>query len=383
MKKLRPWICISILLATVLTICLYGFAYLLVVPLPFLPKYNEPDRAIIKNIINNWENVNIYTPTEMPEKVEDIIKQPEIVVNTSEEEFYSLFSEIDRETLTTYLSENQADLGNGYGKLFIDKVDSANTPTGIKTIHGDDVLAIDAYDNIIIIGVTVGNTTGKLAILKDKMQLGMALVSDINYWAPIAELAKSEKAILAINASGANYNKANNYYTIHGLSKRNGEIIRKSSSIDNVIGFTADGDLQVGADANIDELYNAAEFGPILIADGNTINSYKENDSKMARTAIGQTSNGDVLMLVVDGDEADGKTGATLSELANVFKKYNAYNAGNLSGGSRSVMYWNGRIVNKAKGNNGKGMLLSNAFVVKTAIDFDDLNKSKQDTIKD
>ena len=59
------------------------------------------------------------------------------------------------------------------------------------------------------------------------------------------------------------------------------------------------------------------------------------------RTAIGQKSDGTVLLLVTDGRGASGHLGATASDLIRIMKKYGAVNAANLDGGSSSTMYYN------------------------------------------
>ena len=59
------------------------------------------------------------------------------------------------------------------------------------------------------------------------------------------------------------------------------------------------------------------------------------------RTAIGQRSDGTVLLLVTDGRGANGHLGATAKDLIKIMKQYGAINAANLDGGSSSSMYYN------------------------------------------
>ena len=58
------------------------------------------------------------------------------------------------------------------------------------------------------------------------------------------------------------------------------------------------------------------------------------------RTAIGQRKDGTMLILVTDGRGANGHLGATASDLIEVMKKYDAFNAANIDGGSSSAMYY-------------------------------------------
>ena len=63
------------------------------------------------------------------------------------------------------------------------------------------------------------------------------------------------------------------------------------------------------------------------------------------RTAIGQCENGDLLLLVLDG-RSSKTLGATLNDVVDIMKERGAVNAGNLDGGSSSVMVWEGEIIN-------------------------------------
>jgi len=62
------------------------------------------------------------------------------------------------------------------------------------------------------------------------------------------------------------------------------------------------------------------------------------------RTAIGTTTEGELLILEVDGEE-DTAQGLNLTETATWFKQLGAYNAVNLDGGGSSVAYYNGKVV--------------------------------------
>jgi exopolysaccharide biosynthesis protein len=60
------------------------------------------------------------------------------------------------------------------------------------------------------------------------------------------------------------------------------------------------------------------------------------------RTAIGQRTDGAILLLVTDGRGASGHLGATASDLIGIMQQYGAVNAANLDGGSSSTMVYNG-----------------------------------------
>ena len=63
------------------------------------------------------------------------------------------------------------------------------------------------------------------------------------------------------------------------------------------------------------------------------------------RTAIGQRSDGAILMLVIDGRQVIS-LGATMEDLVDIMLEYGAVNACNLDGGSSSLMWFEGNYVN-------------------------------------
>ncbi|MEG1027186.1 MAG: phosphodiester glycosidase family protein, partial [Oscillospiraceae bacterium] len=63
------------------------------------------------------------------------------------------------------------------------------------------------------------------------------------------------------------------------------------------------------------------------------------------RTAIGQRADGAVLLLVIDGRQPHS-LGANLKDLADIMIEHGAINAGNLDGGSSTMMYYEGKLAN-------------------------------------
>lgn len=63
------------------------------------------------------------------------------------------------------------------------------------------------------------------------------------------------------------------------------------------------------------------------------------------RTAIGQTQDGRILLLVTDGRGANGHLGATAADLIEIMADNGAVNAANLDGGSSTSMYYNGEYL--------------------------------------
>lgn len=86
-------------------------------------------------------------------------------------------------------------------------------------------------------------------------------------------------------------------------------------------------------------------FGPMLIVNGEVVLPENNPGGLNPRTAIGQRSDGAMLLLVVDGRQAYS-IGCTLRELCDIFLEYGAVNAYNLDGGSSTLMWYEDRYVN-------------------------------------
>ncbi len=88
-------------------------------------------------------------------------------------------------------------------------------------------------------------------------------------------------------------------------------------------------------------------FGPVLVVNGEMVDSNILDSGVNPRTAIGQRSDGAVLMLVIDGRQVSS-LGATYTDLAEIFLSYGAVNACNLDGGSSSMMWYQDGYVNSS-----------------------------------
>ena len=84
-------------------------------------------------------------------------------------------------------------------------------------------------------------------------------------------------------------------------------------------------------------------FGPVLIVNGEPCEL--DSGGVNPRTAIGQRSDGAILMLVIDGRQVISM-GATMRDLVDIMMDYGAVNACNLDGGSSTLMWYDGDYVN-------------------------------------
>ncbi|GMA51066.1 exopolysaccharide biosynthesis protein [Alicyclobacillus contaminans] len=137
-----------------------------------------------------------------------------------------------------------------------------------------------------------------------------------------------------------------------GITISNGKVVQASSNQQSVIGLTAQGALIVG-DYTLDQLEalhvtNALTFGPVLIQDGKVVVQGDGGWGYAPRTAIGQTADGTIILMVTDGRfvHGPGNVGASLAEVAQLMQSYGAVVAANLDGGSSSTMVYNGKLIN-------------------------------------
>ncbi|MEK5475369.1 phosphodiester glycosidase family protein [Paenibacillus sp. FSL R5-0407] len=104
--------------------------------------------------------------------------------------------------------------------------------------------------------------------------------------------------------------------------------------------------------ADLDKLQPSfgASFVPILLNNGvkTTIpQKWKTSPLRAPRTVIGNYKDDQLLILVIDGRDENGSSGATLTELQEKLYKLGVQDAYNLDGGGSSSLIVNGRVVNK------------------------------------
>jgi exopolysaccharide biosynthesis protein len=83
----------------------------------------------------------------------------------------------------------------------------------------------------------------------------------------------------------------------------------------------------------------------VLITNGEIALAENNVGGLNPRTAIGQRSDGAMLLLVIDGRQVT-TLGASYMDLAEIFLSYGAVNAYNLDGGSSTMLWYRGEYVN-------------------------------------
>lgn len=236
----------------------------------------------------------------------------------------------------------------------------------------------ESDDGVKLISITHGTAKGKLLIVRDPSRIILG-VSSAEFDAKIpgmqlTALVEKYGGVAGTNAGGFNdENGRGNGGVPQGLVISGGALLHtgKDNETYNVVGFDADHILHVGTmtaeEALAQGITDAVSFrthdglASSLIINGE-VQSKNLGGGVNPRTAVGQCADGSVLLLVLDGRSIN-TLGATMQDVADIMLEYGAVNAGNLDGGSSSVMVYGGEIVNNCASVTGPRNIPT-AFVV-------------------
>lgn len=242
---------------------------------------------------------------------------------------------------------------------------------GEKIIHGIGFLRIkgDGY-------------AGWCVKIYDPSRLYMELAKNIGTSGErTSEMAKRKGAFIGINAGGfadiggqgtgglPTGNCIVDYQQITTCTQSHSEGFSYSASrtVHNTIALDKNNKLILGKYTNNQiksaHFKDVMEFKPFLIVNG--VKADITGNGGMGadpRTAIGQTKDGVIIFLIIDGRRV-GCEGATLKDLQTLMTKYGAYNAANLDGGSSSTLAFEGKVVNRPSSKDGE-RYVPNAFLV-------------------
>ena len=170
----------------------------------------------------------------------------------------------------------------------------------------------------------------------------------------VADIAKRYNAVGGVN--GGEFVDGETTYTGMpiGLVMINGEQVNgNSGSTYHVTGITFDNKLVVGnmtaeqaKQNNIRDCVSISNsIGPFLIINGEAQDVSGTGGGLNPRTALGQTSDGSIILLAIDGRMANS-LGASFSDLQDIMLQYGAVNASVMDGGTSTQMYYEGEVIN-------------------------------------
>ncbi|MBE5792390.1 MAG: phosphodiester glycosidase family protein [Clostridiales bacterium] len=153
-----------------------------------------------------------------------------------------------------------------------------------------------------------------------------------------------------------------------GMVYSDGQQLRRpDGAYKTVVGFDQNDILHVGefteAQAKEIGLRDAVAFGPALVVNGQPSVVSGKGSGLNPRSAIGQRADGAVLLLCIDGRQANS-LGASYEDLIEIMLEFGAVNACNLDGGSSTAMFYQGEQINDGLAITGS-RALPTAWIVK------------------
>lgn len=290
-----------------------------------------------------------------------------------DDKFFERFYELDEKSTRAYVEEHPEVIEKGWDKFWVHEAGLDDEGTDIYTTQGDQVLAIDAENGLMVVRVTGSTYQGVLVIGKDASRLKCAPSSRWGIegeW--IGDIAENNNGLVALTGSGfgdsANVAEGSDqagssmcsgeiYYDAYGGHYRGGKRIELHE--DNRF-YIVD-----SFEEYSDGCTDATEFTPALIIDG--VNVAGEDYTYTAmnpRACIGQTKDESILMLGIEGRKVDS-IGCNAVECAAILERYGAYQAMNLDGGTSAGVWYEGEYIMRCSNSNliPEGRRLPNAWV--------------------
>lgn len=287
-----------------------------------------------------------------------------------EEAFYELFWELNRSSFEAYLDKHPETLSNGWDNIYINEAGINDDGTEIYTSMGEQVLAIDAANEIILIRVSGSGYQGVLAVGKDPSQLRCEVSKGIgSYGQPLEDLVEDNGGVLGMTGNGFyDPEGAGTGGIISGYSMCKGEGYGSHFTLGGYkrIELTQDNKMYIiDSDADVaSDVTDAVEFSPALIIDGQLmVGGFYEWSGINPRACIGQSERDEILMLVIEGRMPGRSIGTDVQTCAEILIRHDAYNALNLDGGTSAVMWYDGEYVTKCSNANIESRWLPNAWV--------------------
>ncbi len=232
----------------------------------------------------------------------------------------------------------------------LDEVDTSliTIATREETEPGSPAQSEDVKE-IEILDITGATFNGKMMIVRDPERVIVGISNQLGVVGQtLPGMIESYGGVGGVNAGGFDDPNGNGNGGIPlGIVIHEGELLSGANTRAATAVIDYDGILHVGNMTGNEAMALNAEwavsFGPVLVVNGEKCDGLSSGLNP--RTAIGQRSDGAILLLVVNGRQV-GSMGATYEDLADVMLEYGAVNALNLDGGSSSSMIYEGEYLN-------------------------------------
>ena len=321
----------------------------------------------------SFERNSIDAESENPEaSAEEISIDTADREPTMEELFFSIFSEIDPSSMKAYVEKHPEVIKDGWDQININEAGLSDSGTDILTVNGDQILAINAQQGIVLIRIYLSSSRGVLAICKDTSRLSLCPASSLGTIGQTAgRICDANNGILSLTGSAFMDDGSSNGGQISGLAVCNWTTYgNRLGGVDKRLELRADNKMYIVDSTSSVDSYtrDACEFRPALIIDGKI--SVDENcgwTSPNPRAVLGQSDKLETMMVVVEGRFADSP-GCSVVDIAELLQEYGCVQALNLDGGTSAIMYYDGEYITRCSNTAlPGGRTLPTAWVYKKA----------------
>lgn len=238
----------------------------------------------------------------------------------------------------------------------------------------EEVLPDEDGDGIEVFPIVGATYKGNMMVINDPSRVILATPASYGVESSgekLDTMMEKVNAVAGINGGGfVDESGRGNGGLPLGVVIKNSAFMQKPGGSMNVVGFDINNVLHVGTMTTQEmekrKIRDAVSFGPTLIVNSNPAKFQGNSGGLNPRSAIGQRADGAVLLLSIDGRQSHS-LGANYRDMIDIMVEYGAVNAGNLDGGSSSMLYYNGELINTCASLYGPRKI-PNAFVVKPQI---------------
>lgn len=290
-------------------------------------------------------------------------------MSSGENAFFETFHELDEESTRAYAEAHPEVIADGWSNFLVNEAGLDDQGTDIYTKQGDQVLAIDAANGLMVIRITGSSYRGVLVLGKDPSRLKCAPSAEIGHVGQrVGEIAEGNGGLVAMTGSGfddrpgvaegaiqsgGSMFSGQTYGTHYRWGYKRVELHR-----DNRL-YIMDAHEDYSADCT-----DATEWTPALIVDG--VDVAGQDDLYTAlnpRTCIGQTKDEAIMFLGIEGRKVDS-LGCNAQECAKILARYDGYQAMNVDGGTSAMIWYQGECIMRCSNADiPEGRRLPNAWV--------------------
>lgn len=290
-------------------------------------------------------------------------------MSSGENAFFEMFHELDEESTRAYAQTHPEVIADGWNHFLVNEAGLDDHGTDIYTKQGDQVLAVDAANGLMVIRITGSSYRGVLVLGKDPSRLKCAPSAHLGtVGQAVGEIAQGSNGLVAMTGSGFD----DHADAAEGAILSGGTMFSGYSYGTHYpwgykrVELHRDNRLYI-MDAHVDYSPNctdATEWTPALIVDGVDVAGRDDLYTALnPRTCIGQTRDETIMFLGIEGRRLDS-LGCNAQECAKILARYGGYQAMNVDGGSSSMIWYQGEyIMRSANAAVPEGRRLPNAWI--------------------